>query len=79
MPALAQDKLDFDAINALAQPLLARFYSDRDPWPVIDVEVQTALVRIDVVGKSEVKRFAEVAEIVDGDGKSHDPDQFYLD
>lgn len=34
-------------------------------------------MRIDVVGKLEVRFFDEVMEIRDGDGNPHDPATFY--
>lgn len=72
------DVLRMDYINSLPQPFLVRFCGDKDWWwPVNDFEVQTGLMRIDVCGLLEVKHFAEVAEIRDGDGQPHDPDTFY--
>lgn len=74
-----RDMLRMDYINSLPQPFLARFFGDRDLWPVYDFEVQTGLMRIDVCGKMQVMRFGEVAEITDGDGVAHDPDTFYVE
>ncbi len=72
------DVLRMDHINSLPQPFIVRFYGDKDCWwPVNDFEVGTGLMRIDVCGKLEVKRFSEVAEILDGDSQPHDPDTFY--
>jgi hypothetical protein len=71
------DRLRMDYINGLSQPFLVRFCGDRYTWPVYDIEVQTSLVRIDACGKLEPKSFAEVAEIWDGDGNKHDPEDWY--
>lgn len=73
------DRLRMDHINSLPQPFLARFCGDRDWWPVADFEVQTGLMRIDVVGKLQVMRFSEVMEIQDGNSVFHDPETFYTD
>jgi hypothetical protein len=71
------DVLRMDYINGLPQPFLVRFCGDKEWWPVNDFAVETGLMRIDVVGKLQVKRFSEVMEIRDGDHKLHDPDDFY--
>ena len=73
------DRLRFDYINSLPQPFLVQFMGANDWWPVIDFEVQCALVRFDVCGKSEVKPFVEVKEIRDGREQTHDPDTFWTD
>ena len=69
------DRLDMDAINALPQPLVARFGGGHD-WPVHDIDVQTGLMRIDVCGKLDVKHFSEVLTLV-ADGEEHDADRFW--
>jgi hypothetical protein len=66
-----------DYINSLPQPFHVRFCGATEWWPVWDFEVQTGLMRIDVVGKLQVMRFGEVMEIKDGDGNPHDPETFY--
>jgi hypothetical protein len=71
------DVLRMEFINSLPQPFLARFCGDPSWWPVNDFEVGTGLMRIDVCGLLQVKRFSEVMEVRDGDGVSHDPDTFY--
>lgn len=74
------DVLRMDHINSLPQPFFVRQYGSRDCWwPVHDVEVRTALVRIDVCGKLQVISFGDVAEIQDATGQSHDPDTFYAE
>lgn len=70
------DKLKFDAINALQHPLIAhRCGGDR--WPILDIDVETGLMRIDVVGRSQPIHFSELLQIEDGNGDMHDPDVFY--
>lgn len=74
------DLLRMEYINSLPQPFLARFCGDKNWWrPVHYFEVQTGLMRIDACGLLEVKSFAEVMEIRDGDHVSHDPETFYSD
>ncbi len=72
------DKLNMEAINALPHPLIARFCGG-DEWPVHDIDVQTGLMRIDVVGRLQIMHFSEVKDIRDADGGSHDSDAFYND
>ena len=72
------DKLKMDAINALPHPLYARFCGG-DEWPVHDIDVQTGLMRIDVVGRLQIKHFADVTDLKDADGDQHDADDFWLD
>ena len=71
------DLLRMDHINSLPQPFFAQFFGDSQWWPVIDFEVQTGLMRIDVCGLLQVKSFADVKSVRDGHGDLHDPDSFY--
>ncbi|MEJ8308572.1 hypothetical protein [Agrobacterium larrymoorei] len=73
------DLLRMDYINSLPQPFFIRFCGDSEFWPVHDFDVETGLVRIDVVGLLEVKRFGEAMEVRDGDHRLHDADTFYSD
>lgn len=72
------DLLRLDYINSLPQPFIATFYGGSE-WPIHDIDVETGLLRIDVIGLLEVKRFSEIREIRDADGILHDPDTFYSD
>lgn len=72
------DKLNMQALNALPQPLIARFCGG-DEWPVHDIDVETGLMRIDVCGRLQVKEFCDVTVLCDADCYDHDPDDFYLD
>ena len=72
------DLLDMDRVNNLPQPLIAHFYGG-GAWPVIDIDVQTGLLRIDVVGLPDIKHISDVATFVDADGESHDAASFYAD
>ena len=72
------DILRMDYINSLPQPFIATFCGG-DRWPLYDLDVETGLMRIDVVGKLQVMCIGEVMSFTDGDGVSHDPDTFYSD
>ncbi len=72
------DKLKMDALNALPHPLLARFIGG-DVWPVLDICVETGLMRIDVCGMADRHHFVDVAVIIDGDGGEHAAEQFWHD
>lgn len=70
------DKLDMNAINALQHPLSAVMIGG-SRWPIYDIDVETGLMRLDVVGKLDVSHFVEVRTIIDGDHGEHDPEQFW--
>ena len=72
------DILDRDRINSLPQPFTAHFYGG-SAWPLIDIDVQTGLLRIDVVGRIDIKHISDVDTFIDADGESHDADSFYAD
>jgi hypothetical protein len=65
-------------INSLPQPFIATFCGG-DEWPVYDIEVQTGLLRIDVVGKLQVTGIGEVIFFTDESGVKHDAETFYSD
>ena len=70
------DLLRMDYINSLPQPFIAHFFGGSE-WPVHDIEVQTGLLRIDVVGMLEVKHISDVKFFRDADGAEYDADSFY--
>lgn len=70
------DKLNMEAINALPHPLIARFCGGEE-WPVLDICVETGLMRIDVCGRTQPMHFSDVTDLRDGDGETHDADDFY--
>lgn len=72
------DKLRMDYINSLPQPFIARLAGGVE-WPIYDIEVETALCRIDVVGRLQVIPFCEVMSITDYAGTRHDPEDFWVD
>lgn len=72
------DKLDLKYINSLPQPFLVRFLGDKTEWPLYDIDVETGLLRIDVMGKLQIKHIGEVSFFIDDDGVQHDSDSFYL-
>ena len=74
----SNDKLNFDKINAIPSPMMATFFGG-DEWPIYDIEVQTATVRIDVCGMLQVKSFGEIKSLKDIDGYDHDPEDFWKD
>jgi hypothetical protein len=73
------DKLRIDYINRLPQPLIAAQIGDGYQWPVSEIDVETGLMIIDVVGKTQPLHISEVREFIDADGGRHDPDTFYTD
>lgn len=72
------DKLRIDYINSLPQPLMAKMIGG-STWPVYDLDVQTGLMRLDVIGKCDYSHIGDVVEFVDAYGNRHDPDSFYVD
>ncbi len=77
----APDLLDMDWINSLPQPILAGYkVNGKRYWlPVNDFEVQTGLYRIDVCGKLDVCHIGDHFVFMDGNGKEHDYEDFFLD
>lgn len=73
------DILRMDYINSLPQPFIATLIGGGGDWPVNDIEVETAILRIDVVGLLQVMCISEVKYFTDMDGVEHDPDTFFID
>lgn len=73
------DLLDMDWINSLPQPLFVTKHSRDYLWPVIDIEVETGLLRIDVVGLSETWHWGDVWLVQDGAGREYEGYAFYSD
>jgi hypothetical protein len=76
---VSSDLLDMDYINGLGQ-LYVRYLGSKDWWwPLYDIDVQTGLHRIDVMGKLDCKHISDVAQFRDDNGKCYHPDDFYTD
>jgi hypothetical protein len=73
------DLLVMYRINELEQPLSVRFAGDEHWWELHDVDVETGLLRINVMGKLEARHFGEVMELQDLNGVIYDSDYFYND
>lgn len=72
------DLLQMDYINSLPQPFIAHLFRGSE-WPVYDIEVETGLVRIDVIGLLEIKRISDVKFFRDANGVEHPSYTFYVD
>lgn len=72
------DLLRIEHINSLPQPFIATFCGG-DEWPVYDIDVETGLLRIDVVGKLQCMHICEVMHFIDEAGDKHDTETFYCD
>ena len=72
------DLLRMEYINSLPQPFIAIMIGGGE-WPVYDIDVETGLLRIDVVGKLQVMHIRDVNEFQDADGCVYDSDSFYCD
>lgn len=73
------DKLRMDYINSLPQPLFVRQYGSKERWPLEFVCSETGLLAFDVVGKLQNGHIDDIAEFIDMNGNSHDPETFYSD
>lgn len=73
------DLLSMERINALPHPLMIREFSHDMWWPLIDIDVQTGLHRIDVCGMSQTNEISGCAQIMDGDGNIHSAEIFFSD
>jgi len=72
------DILKMDYINSLPQPFIARFIGGSE-YPIYDIDVETGLMRVDVMGKLDVTHISEVNYFLDMDGVKHDPETFYCE
>lgn len=72
------DLLDMSRINALPHPLFA-CTGGGWWWPIHDIDVETGLMRIDVMGKLDISEFGSILRIRDADGTEHATDDFYTD
>lgn len=72
------DILNMGYINSLPQPFFARLCGGNS-WPVHDIDVETGLLRIDVVGLLQAVHIGDVLFFRDACGAEHDPDSFYLE
>lgn len=70
------DLLRMDHINSLPQPFIAHFFGGSE-WPVYDIDVETGLLRIDVVGLLDIKHIGDVKFFRDMAGIEHDAESFY--
>lgn len=73
------DLLNMELINSLPQPLWVSESGKDWWWPVIDIDVQTGLMRIDVCGKSQVCHFDDFSYVRDDSQVLHEWDGFYLE
>lgn len=73
-----RDLLNMAHINSLPQPFIVRLLGG-SRWPVYDIDVQTGLFRIDVIGMLEAKHIGDATMFIDADGVEHEPDSFYSD
>jgi len=78
LPDRGRDKLDAEKINAIPRPFMARMCGGGE-WEVIDVEVECAIFRADICGKSQVMNFSEIMEITDVNGQKYNPDDLWND
>lgn len=69
------DLLRMDFINGLPPPLFA--YVSGSWWPIHDIDVQTGLLRMDIVGLLQAESFGSVLRVKDANGVEYDSDVFY--
>lgn len=72
------DLLRMDYINSLPQPFMAKLFGGWE-WSIYDIDVQTGLLRIDVMGKLDVLHISDVNYFTDEEGVNHDTETFYCD
>lgn len=71
------DLLDMAYINSLPQPLFANLSGTW--WPVNDIDVESGLLRLDIIGLLQVEHIGGVRRFRDADGDKYSPDDFYTD
>jgi hypothetical protein len=74
------DLLTLDLINSLPQPFMIRQWGEKDfMWELIDIDVESGLLRFWVCGKTQVGHIGNIAEFRDMNGVVHDSESFYVD
>lgn len=77
---MGNDILRMDYINSLPRPLSAELRgSSKMVVGVIDIEVQTAMMRVDVMGMVDLLDLLDARWIIDDEGVKHDPYTFFVD
>lgn len=67
------DLLDIEKLNDLPYPIRL------EGFPVLEIDVESGLVRIDVCGLAEIRHFSDYIRLSDGNGVQHDCDDFYVE
>lgn len=73
------DLLSMELIDSLPQPLWVSENGKDWWWPVVDIDVQTGLMRIDVCGQTQRCHFDDWSYVRDDAQVMHDWDTFYLE
>lgn len=71
------DLLLMDKINSLPHPLYVRLWGDDTRWPVADIDVETGMMRLDIVGKLQITFFSDACDLFDADGTRYSAADFY--
>lgn len=72
------DILNGSKFNSLPSPVTARMCGGGEWW-IETLDIQTGCMRLDVCGAIDLSHFGMVMELIDYEGISHDPDDFWLD
>jgi hypothetical protein len=75
---MKEDVLDMTYINSLPQPIIGIEFGGSE-WSVIDIDVSTGLLRIDVCGLFQVMEISDFKKFRDGNGVERLSDAFYSD
>lgn len=73
------DLLNMDLINSLPQPLWGSENGKDWWWPIVDIDVESGICRIDVCGMLQAKWITDFRYVRDDAQVMHEPDSFYLD
>jgi len=73
------DLLNMELINSLPQPLWGSENGKDWWWPIVDIDVESGICRIDVCGMLQPKWISDFRSIRDDAQVIHDPDDFYLE
>lgn len=72
------DVICIEKFNSLSSPVTASMYGGGEYW-IETLDVQTGLMRLDVCGQIDLSSFGLVKSLIDADGISHDPDDFWVE
>jgi hypothetical protein len=74
---MSNDLINIVKFNSLPPPVTARLIANGGDYWIESLCVQTGIMRLDVYGQIDIEDFIMCAELIDSNGVSHNPEDFY--